>query len=160
MKMVYIAGPFTASDSWTREQNIRRVEKLMAQLLYSGLEYLPICTHPFGRLWHGEQFEFRMLSLGLDLVRRCDAVLLTHGWEFSRGTREEVTVAGYHQKPIYVSVEALHYGAPTPTATLLTKFQIREEAFPLAPSGLGPRTPEVAAETTAPSQPEGEEGPL
>lgn len=41
------------------------------------------------------------MSITRAMIRRCDAVVLTPGWDESAGAREEATYAGLHNIPVY-----------------------------------------------------------
>jgi nucleoside 2-deoxyribosyltransferase len=117
-KLIYLAGPFTATDSWGIEMNIRAVEEVMDWLLHRSS--LSICTHSFGRMWRGREYESKMIELGVELVRRCDAVLLVGEWRRSAGTKAEVAEAFRRGKPVYVSLRAFEYNRPAEESILDT----------------------------------------
>ena len=43
MKVVYIAGPYTAPDAWQRELNIRAAEMMAMEVAKLGA--MPLCPH-------------------------------------------------------------------------------------------------------------------
>lgn len=90
-RVVYVAGPFRASRAWLIEQNVRRAESQVRRLLELG--FAPVCMHTTGRFLFGEVSETKMLDASLELVRRCDAVLLLEGYEQSAGAVSELNAA-------------------------------------------------------------------
>lgn len=88
MKVVYIAGAYTAPNSWLREQNIRRAEYMALKLWRAGVP--AICVHTIARYFHGEVSEADAMAIDNELLDRCDAVLLAPGWSESTGTRLEI----------------------------------------------------------------------
>ena len=100
-KVVYIAGPFRAASAWEIEQNIRRAETLALEVWRSGIP--AICPHTNTRFYQGAAPDEVWLEGDLEILRRCDALLLTEGWEDSTGTRGEVDEA--HRKEITVFEE-------------------------------------------------------
>lgn len=105
MKVVYIAGPFRASNSWDMEQNIRRAEEIALRVWRLGLAV--ICPHANTRFFQGAAEDRVWLDGDLELLRRSDAVLLVSGWENSSGTRQEVAAAKALGIPVFHSVTEL-----------------------------------------------------
>ena len=87
MRCIYIAGPFRASSTWQREQNIRRAEAVALEVWKLGA--VPICPHTSCRFFEGEAPIRVWLAGDLELLRRSDAVLTVEGWEQSEGTLAE-----------------------------------------------------------------------
>lgn len=121
-----MAGPFNAPSSWQRELNIRRAEELVHRI-NALADTCAVYTHAYGRIWVGDEYEEKALAIGIELVRRSDGVCLVDGWETSFGTREEIITAGFHQRPVYVSYDALAYGAPTAIHGLLPRFRLGQD---------------------------------
>ncbi len=100
MKVIYIAGPFRGPNAWVIEQNIRRAEELALAVWRSGAAAL--CPHTNTRFFQGAADDAVWLEGDLELLRRCDAVLVTPDWQRSTGAQEfEVTFAGLHEIPIF-----------------------------------------------------------
>ncbi len=91
MPVVYIAGPYRANSPWLVEQNIRAAETAMRAVVDIGM--VPLCPHTMTRYMDGSDDYW--LAATLELMRRCDAVLLTYpaAAEDSIGTRAEVDEA-------------------------------------------------------------------
>lgn len=87
MKLVYIAGPYRGPNAWAIEQNIRRAEDVAAQVWKAGLAAL--CPHANSRHMDGVTTDENFLAGTLEMLRRCDAVVLIPGWGTSVGTRIE-----------------------------------------------------------------------
>src|SRR5690606_16284852 len=45
VKVVYVAGPYSAPDSWHREQNIRRAETVATEIMALFPDVAVICVH-------------------------------------------------------------------------------------------------------------------
>ncbi|KKM17552.1 hypothetical protein LCGC14_1674630 [marine sediment metagenome] len=99
MKVVYIAGPFRADSSWKIEENIRRAEALALDAWKMG--YAVICPHANTRFYQGECDDRVWLDGDLEILSRCDAVLLALGWKNSTGACEEVKHANRNGIPVY-----------------------------------------------------------
>lgn len=113
MNVIYISGPFRADNSWEVEQNIRRAEALSLEVWRNGM--VAICPHANTRFFQGAAPDEVWLRGDIEILLRCDAVLLVPGWEGSVGTRGEVEAAEKRGIPVFTSIEALlRWGEPTP----------------------------------------------
>jgi hypothetical protein len=99
MKVVYIAGPFRASTPWGVECNVRNAEVLALAVAACGA--MPLCPHTMTRHFDGQLTDEFWLSGTLELLRRCDALVLVDGWERSSGTRAEAEEAKRLGLPIF-----------------------------------------------------------
>lgn len=92
MKLVYVAGPYRAKTVWGVEQNILAAQQVTAQILaIDGLH--PVCPHLNTRQMEGITSDEQVLEGTLEMLRRCDAVIIDGRWESSAGTRGEVAEA-------------------------------------------------------------------
>lgn len=108
MKVVYIAGPFRGPNSWEIECNIRRAEELALSAWRAG--YAVICPHTNTRFFQGAGPDQIWLEGDIEILRRCDAVLLTEDWQRSSGARAEVDVAKAQGIPVFETLAALQEG--------------------------------------------------
>lgn len=115
--VVYIAGPYRASTPFLVEQNIRRAEAMM--LLVVGMGLVPLCPHTMTRFIDGTGTDEYWLNTTLELMRRCDAVLLCEDWQHSSGTLGELAEARALGMPIYENLHEL--AAAVAAATTTTK---------------------------------------
>lgn len=95
--LVYIAGPYTAPDALGVELNVRAAELVAYSVARLGA--MPVCPHTNLRYMASDLAEF-LYPATLEMMRRCDAVLLIEGWKRSRGA------IGEHR-------EAIRLGLPT-----------------------------------------------
>lgn len=105
MKVIYIGGPFRAKTPWGVEQNIRRAEELALKVWQSG--YVALCPHLNSRYFSGACPDKVWLDGDMELLRRCDAVLLVSGWSLSSGTCNEVEYAYAAGIPVFQCIETL-----------------------------------------------------
>jgi hypothetical protein len=91
MKVVYIAGPYTAPTSWKREQNIRAAESQSMKLWRAGVA--AVCVHTNARYFYGEVPESTAIAIDDAILLRCDGLLLVPGWQESPGTLRELEIA-------------------------------------------------------------------
>jgi hypothetical protein len=105
MKVVYVAGPFRASNSWAIEQNVRRAEELALEVWRLGAAC--ICPHANTRFYQGAAPDALWLEGDLAILRRCDAVLMTPNWGCSIGAVNEHCEAIRFRIPIFYALEDL-----------------------------------------------------
>jgi len=99
MKVVYVAGPFRGDSAWEIECNIRRAETLALAVWRAGAACL--CPHTNTRFFQGAAGDEVFLEGDLELLLRCDAVILTEDWTNSSGACEEVIFAIRHGIPVF-----------------------------------------------------------
>lgn len=114
MTVLYIAGPFRGPNAWEVEQNIRRAEALALEAWRAGFAVL--CPHTNTRFFDGAADDDVWLRGDLELLMRCDAVLLTPDWARSDGARVERAFATGLGIPVYESLAAV--AAATPPASV------------------------------------------
>jgi len=86
-KVVFIAGPFRADTPWKIEQNVRKAETAALEVWKTGAAAL--CPHANTRFFQDEAPDVVWLEGGLEMLRRCDAVLMVGDWRSSRGALAE-----------------------------------------------------------------------
>lgn len=91
MKVIYVAGPFRASNAWEIELNVRRAEETALEVWRMGAA--AICPHTNTRFFQGAAADSVWLEGDLEILRRCDAVLMVRGWRRSRGAAAERSLA-------------------------------------------------------------------
>ena len=99
MKVVYVAGPYRGANAWEVEQNIRRAEAVALELWRMGAA--AVCPHANSRFFNGTLPDDVFLKGDLELLSRCDGVVLVRGWEQSAGAVAEVRHASRLVKPTF-----------------------------------------------------------
>ena len=102
MKLVYVAGPFRGASSWDIEENIRRAERLALEVWRSGAAC--ICPHTNTRFFQGAADDAVWLDGDIEILIRCDAVVMTDDWQRSSGARAEEEVARKNGLPVFYSI--------------------------------------------------------
>lgn len=105
MKVVYVAGPFRGRCHWDVEENIRRAERLALEVWRSGAACL--CPHANTRYFDGAAEDRVWLEGDLEMLGRCDAVVMTTDWERSNGARAERRYAESRGIPVFESITGL-----------------------------------------------------
>lgn len=104
--IVYIAGPFRGANAWDVECNIRRAEITGLSVAEQGA--IPLIPHTMYRFWDGTLDDSFWLACGIELLRKCDAVMLCPGWRRSKGTLAERAEAERLKLPIFDSADGGH----------------------------------------------------
>ena len=105
MKVVYIAGPFRADNAWEIEQNVRSAEELALQVWRMGAAV--ICPHANTRFFDGAADDGLWLRGDVEILKRCDAVLVVPNSGMSRGTATEIEVAKVYNIPVFKNLLAI-----------------------------------------------------
>ena len=105
MKVVYVAGPFRGPNNWDIEENIRRAERLALEVWRSGAAC--ICPHTNTRFFQGAADDAVWLDGDIEILNRCDAVVMTEDWQRSSGARAEEKHARENNIPVFYSLDAL-----------------------------------------------------
>ena len=100
MKLVYLAGPYTAENDWLVFMNVVTARVWAEDVMRRGYAvYSP----------HAQNFASSMswddiMDRDIEVLSRCDMLVMLPGWEESRGSQMEHRYAVEHEIPIYESV--------------------------------------------------------
>jgi hypothetical protein len=106
--VIYVAGPFrskTPSDQWEQTLNIRRAEAVALQIWRAG--HVAICPHLNTANFQGACPDDVWLEGDLEILKRCDGVVLVYGWQDSAGTKKEIECAMSLSLPVHQEVDTL-----------------------------------------------------
>jgi hypothetical protein len=102
MLMVYVAGPFSAPTREGVELNIRKAVAVGLDVAKIGA--FPVIPH--ANTAHPDFEKLQPYTFWIDgtleLMRRCDAVLMVPGWESSKGATKERLEALAMFKPVFL----------------------------------------------------------
>lgn len=101
--IVYVAGPIRPKGSQTLQGNLEQAKEIALELWLAG--FAVICPHantdlPI-ELAEKEMNTARWIEGDLEILRKCDAVVVCPGWETSAGTLEEIGFAKGAGIPVY-----------------------------------------------------------
>jgi hypothetical protein len=105
MKVVYVAGPFRGPSHWSIHQNIYRAETLALAVWAMGAA--AICPHLNTAHFQNELPDHVWLDGDIELLRRCDAIIMTDDWRKSVGAVTEHEFAIANNIPVFYDVAAL-----------------------------------------------------
>jgi hypothetical protein len=106
MKIAYVAGPYRGkSKVWLINRlqiirNIMRARKVSKELWKRG--YAVICPHSNTALFDGVAPDKCFLDGDIEILKRCDLVVLVRDWYKSSSTRNEIDIARSSGIPVYV----------------------------------------------------------
>jgi len=111
MRVIYIAGPFRApnpdgtNNAWRTQENIMRAMDLAREVWRLG--HAALCPHANTMFFQNTAPDAVWLEGDLEMMRRCDGVLLVEGWEQSQGASAEAEEAVTLGIPIFSNLERL-----------------------------------------------------
>lgn len=85
--IVYIAGPYRGPHAWAIELNIRGAEEIGFRVAQIGA--VPLIPHTMYRHFQNALPDAFWLAAGIDLLRKCDAIVMGYAWRDSSGSRAE-----------------------------------------------------------------------
>ena len=109
MKVIYVAGKYSASTWSGIEDNIRKAEAAALKLVAAG--WAVICPHKNTAHWEVYDF-FLWIDMDLEILRRCDAVFMLDGFQQSEGAMREFAEACNQKLEVYYEED----GIPCPDA--------------------------------------------
>jgi nucleoside 2-deoxyribosyltransferase len=102
MRVLYIAGPYEASTAWLTEHNVRSAEAVALRVWSHG--YVALCPHAMTRFYGGALSRATWLAGDLELLSRCDGVLMLEHWERSEGAMGERAFALAKGIPVFATL--------------------------------------------------------
>ena len=105
LTLVYVAGPFRGPNAWIIAQRIRQAETIALEIWKAGA--VAICPHANTAHYQGALPDKVWLEGDLEIVRRCDAMMMVPGWKLSTGARSELSLARELGKPVFMRIAAL-----------------------------------------------------
>ncbi len=109
MKLAYVAGKYRSKTEYGVHDNIQRAEKVA--LRYWARGYAVICPHKNTAYFGGFAGlnDSVWLDGDLEMVRRCDVVIMMPDWEDSVGACTELAVAKAYGKEIIYDDSDLYW---------------------------------------------------
>jgi len=105
MKLGYVAGPFRGASHWEIAENIRNAERLALEVWRMGAAC--ICPHSNTAHFQDAAPDDVWLAGDLEMLSRCDFMVMTADWERSSGARAEKLYALAHGIPVFHDMRAL-----------------------------------------------------
>ena len=115
MQLIYVAGPYRPGNGRTVAENIDEARVLAVECWYKG--YAAICPHLNTAHMEDTLTDVPIetwLDGTMEMLRRCDAILMTHNWQESEGAKAEHDYAIAAGIPVYYWASDLPAPAPFP----------------------------------------------
>lgn len=96
--LIYIAGPYRAADPWRVNLNVNRAECVATMVWEAG--HLSLCPHANTRYASSRVTDAQYLAGTMEMMRRCDAVLVLPKHAESEGTLGEIADAEARGIPV------------------------------------------------------------
>lgn len=114
MRLVYVAGPFRAmskyidghQDMFAVQENIMRAMKLGLEIALMPNAF-PVIPHANTMFFTGAAPDHTWLDGDLEMLRRCDAIVMTPDWQRSSGARAEHQFARDHGLPVFYDADSV-----------------------------------------------------
>ncbi len=107
IKLVYVAGPFSAPDRAGVEITIERAARLGLEVAKLGAcPWVPHANTALPAYEHVQPYQFWIDATELQR-QKCDALLTLEGWEKSSGARKEVAAARASGQPVFHRLQDL-----------------------------------------------------
>lgn len=105
IKVVYIAGKYRGETPVEVQKNIKHADSFGMSVCAVGA--MPLVPHKNTEHYEGLQNDQWFLEGTMELLRRCDAILLIPGWENSVGARGEKAEAERLGLPVFYRIHEL-----------------------------------------------------
>lgn len=99
MKVVYVAAPFTADTNWGILLNVIEAKKLALSVAKFGA--MPMCPHGNTESFHGTMTAEFWYKGTMELLKRCDAIVMHPNWLHSIGCKNEHDYAENNRMKIF-----------------------------------------------------------
>lgn len=107
MRMIYVAGPYRSDTPEGVQLNIKSAQMVGARV--ASLGWQPVVPHNMSAGLEALGDEY-WLDATMELMLRCDGVVLIPGHETSEGTQAEILEALSRDMPVYELEDLPHFG--------------------------------------------------
>jgi nucleoside 2-deoxyribosyltransferase len=104
-RVVYVAGPYRGKDNFEIAENVRNAERVGLAIWKIGM--VALVPHLNSVHFQGCLPDDVWLRGDIELLKRCDAILMVDGWAKSVGATHEMDVAVECGIPVFYSVKDL-----------------------------------------------------
>ena len=91
MKVAYIVGPYRSDSAGGIHRNIQSARKVALKWWKNG--YAVICPHLNTAFFDGECEDHVWLDGDIEILKRCDTIVMIDGWKNSSGSVKEYDIA-------------------------------------------------------------------
>lgn len=99
--LLYIAGPYRGATPWDVAEHVRAAERLGLRVARYGA--VPVIPHSMYAHFDQTLPDRFWLDATMEILRRCDGVVLLPTWERSQGAKAECDEAIRRRLPVWVA---------------------------------------------------------
>ncbi len=109
MKIIYVAGPYKGYNHHDILQNILNASRLSIECWKKG--WAVICPHKntagFDACQTIDITDDTWIQGDIEILKRCDAIIMTHDWKDSIGATKEHNIAKERNMEVYYHIQRL-----------------------------------------------------
>lgn len=102
--LLYVAGPYSANDTYSEQDHIRRAEEVSIQLIRN--HFHVICPHKNTsgyEKYEDDNINFdTWIEMDINILKRCDGLYLFGDYEKPRGAMIELSFAVDNDMPVFI----------------------------------------------------------
>ncbi len=101
--LLYVAGPYSANETYSEQDHIKRAEQVSIQLIKQGFHVISPHKNTSGyEKYEDDKITFdTWIKMDLNILKRCDGIYLFGDWSHSKGAMIELKYAHKHTMPIF-----------------------------------------------------------
>ena len=102
--LLYVAGPYSANETYSEQDHIKRAEQVCISLIRSGFFVISPHKNTSGyEKYEDDNITFdTWIEMDLNILKRCDGIYLFGDWNHSVGARIEFGYAYDNKMPIFM----------------------------------------------------------
>jgi nucleoside 2-deoxyribosyltransferase len=102
--LLYVAGPYSANETYSEQDHIKRAEQVSIQLIIQGFHVITPHKNTSGyEQYEDDNITFdTWIEMDLNILKRCDGIYLFGDWNHSKGAMVEYGYAQKNTMPVFI----------------------------------------------------------
>ncbi len=102
--LLYVAGPYSANETYSEQDHIKRAEQVSIQLIKQGFHVITPHKNTDGyEKYEDDKITFdTWIKMDINILKRCDGIYLFGDYKNSRGAMIELNYAFDNKIPVFV----------------------------------------------------------